>query len=196
MSESSLFLYFCFIGLRMKEIRLHGRGGQGAVTAASILAVAGFADGKYTQAFPAFGVERRGAPVQAFVRIDDKFIRRRDQVYNPDILLVLDSTLFKVVDIIGGLKKGGMVIVNTEKSAKDLGLEGFDVRSVDASKEAFALLGRDIVNTAMLGAFAAFTGLVTKESIYDGIKEQFPEELAKKNIKLVEQVYEKAKSKN
>ena len=180
----------------MKEIRFHGRGGQGAVTAASILAVAGFVDGKYTQAFPTFGVERRGAPVQAFVRIDDKFIRRRDQIYNPDILVVLDSTLFKVGDVKGGLKEGGMIIVNTEKSAKELGLEGYDVRSVDATKEAFAVLSRDIVNTAMLGAFAAFTGLVSRDSIHEGVKEQFPEELAAKNIKLVDQVYEKAKSKN
>jgi pyruvate ferredoxin oxidoreductase gamma subunit len=180
----------------MKEIRLHGRGGQGAVTAASILAVAAFLDGKYTQAFPTFGVERRGAPVQAFVRIDDKFIRRRDQIYNPDILLVLDSTLFKVVDVKGGLKEGGLVIVNTNKTAKDLGLEGLNVKTIDVTKEAFAVLGRDIVNTAILGAFAAYTGEVSKESICEAIKEQFPEELAKKNIKLVEQVYEKAKSNN
>jgi pyruvate ferredoxin oxidoreductase gamma subunit len=180
----------------MKEIRFHGRGGQGAVTAASILAVAGFADGKYTQAFPTFGVERRGAPVQAFVRIDDKFIRRRDQIYNPDILVVLDSTLFKVMDVTSGLKKGGMVIVNTEKSSQALGLQGYDVRTFDATKEAFAVLGRDIVNTAMLGAFAAFTGEVSVKAICGGVKEQFPEELANKNIKLVDQVYEKARSKN
>jgi len=178
----------------MKEIRLHGRGGQGAVTAASILAVAAFLDGKYTQAFPTFGVERRGAPVQAFVRIDDKFIRRRDMIYEPDILMVLDSTLFKVMDVASGLKKGGMVIVNTNKTAKDLGLSAdYDVRTIDVSKEAFEVLGRDIVNTAILGAFAAYTGLVRKESLCEAVKEQFPEELAKKNIKLVEQVYEKAK---
>ena len=176
----------------MKEIRLHGRGGQGAVTAASILAVAGFADGKFTQAFPAFGVERRGAPVTAFVRIDDKFIRRRDQVYNPDILVVLDSSLFKVVDVAGGAKKGSMIIVNTSDAGYKI--EGFDVKTIDATKEAFAVLGRDIVNTAMLGAFAAFTGLVSKDAIHDAIKEQFSGELANKNIKLVDQVYEKAKS--
>lgn len=180
----------------MKEILFYGRGGQGAVTAASILAVAGFADGKFTQAFPAFGVERRGAPVQAFVRIDDKFIRRRDQIYSPDIIVVLDSSLFKVVDVTGGLKKGGMIIVNTEKSAQALGLHGFDVRTFDATKEAFAVLGRDIVNTAMLGAFAAYTGEVSVNALCGGVKEQFSEELAKKNIKLVEQVYEKARSEN
>jgi pyruvate ferredoxin oxidoreductase gamma subunit len=178
----------------MKEIRLHGRGGQGAVTAASILAVAGFADGKFTQAFPTFGVERRGAPVTAFVRIDDKFIRRRDQVYNPDILVVLDSSLFKVVDITGGAKKGAMIIINTTAKPGDYKLPGFDVKCIDATKEAFAILGRDIVNTAMLGAFSAYTGLVSKNAIHDAIKEQFPVELANKNIKLVDQVYEKAKN--
>ncbi|MBN2251612.1 MAG: pyruvate ferredoxin oxidoreductase subunit gamma [Candidatus Altiarchaeota archaeon] len=178
----------------MKEIRLHGRGGQGAVTAASILAVAAFLDGKYTQAFPTFGVERRGAPVQAFVRISDRFIRRRDQIYEPDALLVFDPTLFKVVDVKGGLKEGGMVIINTNKTAKDFGLEGFDVKCLDVTKDAFEVLGRDIVNTAILGAFAAYTGDVTKESICAAVKEQFPPELAEKNIKLVEKVYEKAGS--
>jgi pyruvate ferredoxin oxidoreductase gamma subunit len=178
----------------MKEIRLHGRGGQGAVTAASILAVAGFADGKFTQAFPTFGVERRGAPVTAFVRIDDKFIRRRDQVYNPDILIVLDSSLFKVVDVAGGAKKGAMIIINTTSKPEDFNLPGFDVRCIDATKEAFAVLGRDIVNTAMLGAFSAYTGLVSKNAIHDAIKEQFSGELANKNIKLVDQVYENAKN--
>lgn len=178
----------------MKEIRLHGRGGQGAVTAASILAVAGFAGGKFTQAFPTFGVERRGAPVQAFVRIDDKFIRRRDQIYEPDILVVLDSTLFKVMDVTAGLKKGGMVIINTNKKAEEFGLTGYEVKTLDATKEAFAVLGRDIVNTAMIGAFSGFTGLVTREDIHEAIREQFPKELAEKNIKLVDKVYEDAKS--
>jgi len=166
--------------IRMKEIRLHGRGGQGAVTAASILAVAGFADGKYTQAFPSFGVERRGAPVTAFVRISDSFIRRRDQVYNPDIVVVLDVSLFKVENITGGAKKDAMIIINTSGKPEDFKLEGFDVHCIDATKEAFAVLGRDIVNTAMLGAIAAYTGLVRKEALHDAIKEQFSGELAVK----------------
>lgn len=164
------------------------------MTAASILSVAGFLDGKFTQAFPAFGVERRGAPVQAFVRIDDKFVRRRDQIYSPDILIVLDSTLFKVVNVTAGLKKGGMVIINTNRDAESFNLPDYDVKTIDVTKEAFTVLGRDIVNTAILGAYAAYTGDVSKESIYEAIKEQFSGELANKNIKLVEQVYEKAKS--
>ena len=177
----------------MQEIRFHGRGGQGAVSAASLLAVAGFKDGKFTQAFPTFGVERRGAPVQAFARIDDKFIRRRSQIYKPDILVVLDSTLLRVVDIAGGLNEGGIIVINTEKSAKELGLEGLDVRSVDATKEAFDVLKRDIVNTAMLGAFSAFTGAVSKDSICEAINEHFSGDIAEKNIILVERIYEKVK---
>jgi 2-oxoacid:acceptor oxidoreductase gamma subunit (pyruvate/2-ketoisovalerate family) len=100
----------------MTEIRFHGRGGQGAVTAAMILSVGAFKDGKYTQAFPKFGVERRGAPVEAFTRISDRFIRRKSQVYEPDYIVVLDSTLFGAVDITSGLKKNGLVIVNTNKT--------------------------------------------------------------------------------
>ena len=176
----------------MKEIRFHGRGGQGAVTAASLLAVAAFNDGKYTQAFPTFGVERRGAPVQAFTRISDEFIRRRSEIYEPDILLVLDSTLLGVVDVTSGLKDDGIIIINTEKSPKELGLEGMDVRSVDATTEAFDVLNADIVNTAMLGALSGFTGAVGKDSICDAINSHFRKDIAEKNVTLVNRIYEKA----
>ncbi|MFH0860930.1 MAG: pyruvate ferredoxin oxidoreductase subunit gamma [Candidatus Altiarchaeota archaeon] len=184
----------------MKEIRFHGRGGQGAVTAAYILASAAFLDGKYTQAFPKFGVERRGAPVEAFARISDKFIREKSQVYQPDYIVILDSTLLGPKEsadkgILYGLKEEGTIIINTNKSAEDLGLGGYDVRSVDVSQLAIEVLGRDIVNTAMLGAFAGFTGEVSKESIHEGIKEQFKGSLAEKNITLVDKVYERAKGK-
>ncbi|MCX6694896.1 MAG: 2-oxoacid:acceptor oxidoreductase family protein, partial [Candidatus Altiarchaeota archaeon] len=114
----------------MKEVRFHGRGGQGAVTAAMILSVACFKDGKYTQAFPRFGVERRGAPVEAFTRISDSFIRRKSAVYEPDYIVVLDSTLFGAVNIMDGLKKGGMVIVNTNKTPEQLGLKDFNVKTL------------------------------------------------------------------
>lgn len=181
----------------MKEIRFHGRGGQGAVTAAYILAVAAFLDGKYTQAFPKFGVERRGAPVEAFTRISNKFIRRRSEVYEPDVLVILDSTLLgnskADATIVQGLKEEGIIVINTNKSSKELGLDGYDVRSVDVSQLAIEVLGRDIVNTAMLGAYAAFTEEVTKESLHEGIKEQFKGSLAEKNIKLVNKVYDSAK---
>jgi pyruvate ferredoxin oxidoreductase gamma subunit len=177
----------------MKEIRFHGRGGQGAVTAAMILAVGAFCDGKYTQAFPKFGVERRGAPVQAFVRISDSFIRRKSAVYEPDYLVVLDSTLFEAVDITAGLKKGGTVIVNTSQSPEELGIEDADVKTLDVSNLAMDVLGRDIVNTAMLGAFGGFTGMVSLEGLLNGVDEQFSGALAEKNKKLVTEVYNQAK---
>jgi len=179
----------------MDEIRFHGRGGQGAVTAAMILSVAAFKDGKFTQAFPKFGVERRGAPVQAFTRISDSFIRRKSAVYNPDYLVVLDSTLFGAVDITDGFNPDGMVIVNTNKSADELGLGQYNVRTLDVSKLALEVLGRDIVNTAMLGAFAGFTGMVSIKGLAAGVDEQFSGSLAEKNKNLIEQVYEQAKGK-
>jgi len=179
----------------MKEIRFHGRGGQGAVTAATLLSVAAFHDGKFTQAFPRFGVERRGAPVEAFVRISDSFIRRKSAIYEPDILLVLDPTLFDVVDVTSGLKEGGLVIINTEKSPDSFGIENATVHAVDATSLAFDILKRDIVNTAMLGAFAAFTGEVKPESISEAIKEHFSGTIAEKNVELVEKTYQQATEK-
>ncbi len=177
----------------MQEIRFHGRGGQGAVTAAMILAVGAFKDGKYTQAFPKFGVERRGAPVEAFTRISDSFIRRKSQVYEPDCIVVLDSTLFHAVDVLSGLRKGGMVVVNTNRKPEELGLKGLDARTLDVSKLAIEVLGRDIVNTAMLGAFAGYTGLVSLEGLFKGVEEHFSGSLAEKNKKLLEQVYNQAR---
>ena len=179
----------------MEEIRFHGRGGQGAVTAAMILAVAAFEDGKFTQAFPKFGVERRGAPVEAFTRISDSFIRRKSQVYQPDSIVVLDSTLFGAVDVTSGLKKGGMIIVNTNKTPEQLGLTGLNLKTLDVSKQAIEVLGRDIVNTAMLGAFAGFTGKVGLQGLFKGVDEHFSGSLAEKNKKLLEQVYNQAKGK-
>lgn len=179
----------------MKEIRFHGRGGQGAVTAAMILSVGAFQDGKYTQAFPRFGVERRGAPVEAFTRISDSFIRRKSAVYEPDVIVVLDSTLFSAVDITAGLKESGTVIVNTNKKAEDFGIKNADVKTLDVSQLAMDVLGRDIVNTAMLGAFGGFTGLVSLDGLKKGVDEHFSAGLAEKNKKLVEEVYNQATGK-
>ena len=174
----------------MEEIRFHGRGGQGAVTAAMILSVAAFKDGKYSQAFPKFGVERRGAPVQAFTRISDSFIRRKSAVYNPDVLVVLDSTLFGAVDIIDGFNSDGMIVVNTNKSADELGLSDLNVKTLDVSALALEVLGRDIVNTAMLGAFAGFTGKVSLDGLFKGVDEHFSGSLAEKNKRLIQEVYD------
>jgi pyruvate ferredoxin oxidoreductase gamma subunit len=174
----------------MKEIRFHGRGGQGAVTAADIVSVAAFYDGKYCQAFPFFGVERRGAPVMAFARIDDKFIRQRSQIYEPDYIVVQDATLLDVIDVAQGLKPDGKAIINTEKKTEDLNLKtDAEVFTVNATKIALDVLGVPIVNTAMLGTFAAVTGEVTLDSLKKAINKRFPEKLAVKNVNAVETAY-------
>ena len=171
----------------MHEIRIHGRGGQGAVTAAELIAKAAFYDGKFSQAFPYFGVERRGAPVQAFCRIDDSFIRIRQNVYEPDYVIVLDSTLLEVVDVFDGLKKEGIVIINT---AKKIGKE--NVHCIDATSIALEKLGMPIVNTVMLGAFSKVSGLVSIGSIKKAIKEQFAKkgDIAEKNLQAITSAYE------
>jgi len=174
----------------MIEIRFHGRGGQGAVTAAEILAKAAFEDGKYCQAFPFFGAERKGAPVMAFSRIHDKPIRRRYQVYNPDYVVVLDETLLEAVDIVSGLKEGGKVVINTEE---DLMLDSVEVHTIDATGIALETLGVPIVNTVMLGAFAKVTEEVSLDSIIKITKETFPGKIGEKNATAAEIAYEQVK---
>lgn len=172
----------------MKEIRFHGRGGQGVVTAAEILSVSAFLDGKYSQAFPFFGVERRGAPVTAFSRIDDCFIRLRSQIYEPDYVVVQDASLLDVIDVVEGLKKDGKVIVNSEQ--EELGLEtDAEIYTVNATKIALDVLGVPIVNTSMLGAFAAVTGEVSLKSLKNAVKKRFPEKIATKNCRAVDVTY-------
>jgi pyruvate ferredoxin oxidoreductase gamma subunit len=175
----------------MIEIRFHGRGGQGAVTAAEILAKAAFEDGKYCQAFPFFGVERRGAPVMAFSRIDEKPIRRRYQIYNPDYVVVLDEGLLDVVDVFAGLKEGGKVIINANQDVKVE--NNAEIYSIDATGIALDVLGVPIVNTVMLGAFSGSTGEVSLESIIKIIKKTFPGKIGDKNAKAAEIAYEKVK---
>lgn len=170
----------------MFEIRLHGRGGQGAVTAAEVLAVSSFKDGKYSQAFPKFGPERSGAPVEAYCRIDNKFINLRTQIYNPTHLIVLDKSLINVVDITKGLADEGIIVINSKESMK---IKNFKTLNIDASGIALEILGKNIVNTAMLGAFAKVTGLVSLENIKSTIKERFSGELANKNISAIERAY-------
>lgn len=179
----------------MIEIRFHGRGGQGAVTAANILASAAFREGKYVQAFPFFGVERRGAPVTAFTRIDDKPIRIKTQIYEPDIVVVLDPSLLDTVDVTAGLKEGGTVIINTEKSKEEI-LEKLKKKPaklalVDATGIALEVLGLPITNTAILGAVAKATGLVKLESVQDAIKDTFSGALGEKNAKAAEEAFNK-----
>ena len=173
----------------MIEIRLHGRGGQGAVTASEVLAIAAFKDGKFSQAFPSFGPERTGAPVESYCRIDDVFINMRTHIYEPDFLIVLDPSLLETVDITKGLKKSGTIIINSEKKPEF----NYKVFYVNASKIAMDILGRPIVNTAMLGAFAKATGIVTMQSIESALKERFPGPLAEKNIAAVKRAYDETK---
>jgi len=175
----------------MIEIRFHGRGGQGAVTAAEILAKAAFEDEKYCQAFPFFGVERRGAPVMAFTRIDDKFIQIRYQVQNPDYVIVFDDGLLDVVDVFSGIKNGGKVIINTNKKEKLEKYKDKEVYSIDATSIALKNLGVPIVNTIMLGSYAKKNSEVSLNSIIKVIKETFPGKLGDKNAKAATIAYEK-----
>ena len=171
----------------MIEIRFHGRGGQGSVTAAEVLAKAAFKDGNYVQSFPFFGVERRGAPVMAFTRIDEKPIDLRYQIYNPDYVLVLDEGLLNVVDVFSGIKNNTEIIINTQNFK---GTSEHVVHSIDATGIALDLLGRNIVNTIILGYFAKKTEIVSIESLIDVIKETFPSKIGELNAEATKKAYE------
>ncbi len=168
------------------EIRFHGRGGQGAVTAAAILARAAGFDDKYAQGFPAFGVERRGAPVKAFCRISDKPINTRSQIYNPDIVVVLDQSLMHLPEIADGLKPGSVVIVNGKTSKTELKQKTY---FFDATNLALKILGKDIVNTAMLGVLSKRTKLVGLDSILKAVGENFSGKILEMNTQLVKEAY-------
>ncbi len=156
------------------EIRIHGRGGQGAVTSSQVLAIAAFHSGKQSQAFPNFGVERTGAPVESYVRIDDKPINLRQHVYDPDYVIVLDSSLIDAVDVTNGLQPNGVVIVNTDKRTEQLRkLSGFKVHSINITKIALDVIGKPFVNIAALGAFCKLSGLVSLEALDKAIDELF-----------------------
>jgi 2-oxoacid:acceptor oxidoreductase gamma subunit (pyruvate/2-ketoisovalerate family) len=162
----------------MREIRFHGRGGQGAVIASNILANAAFLEGKDVQAFPYFGVERRGAPVTAFVRLDDRPIRIKFFIYEPNYVIVLDESLLKAVDVTAGLQDPGIVVVNSNRTPEAMGMEGYKIATVDATDIALAHgLGSrvaPIVNTIMLGAFVTATGEMRLESVLESIPGQVP----------------------
>jgi len=183
----------------MYEVRFHGRGGQGAVTAANILAVAAFKAGKYTQSFPFFGVERRGAPVMAFTRIDSNRIRMKSQVYEPDAVIVLDPSLIDVVEVTSGLKKDGFILINTKKKASEYSFD-VPVATVDATDIAIEHgLGSKtapIVNTSILGAYAKATevlkaeGFVAIEHVLKAVEEKAPVK-TEENVKATEEAYHK-----
>jgi 2-oxoacid:acceptor oxidoreductase gamma subunit (pyruvate/2-ketoisovalerate family) len=181
----------------MKEIVFHGRGGQGAVAGADILADAAMREGKYSQSFPTFGPERRGAPVRAFTRIDDKPIRVRCQIYEPDYVIVLDATISKVQNLAGDLKPNGAVIINTPLSAQQVADQKIvtkgKIYTIDASSIAERIFGSPILNTVVLGAFSAATGEVKLKSLFEAIEDRFPKAVAEKNIRAMEEAYENVK---
>ncbi len=178
----------------MLEIRLHGRGGQGVVTAAELIAIAAFKDGFESQAFPNFGVERRGAPIQAYTRISKEKIRLRSQIYEPDFLIIQDDTLFGVVDLFKGVKKETKVVINSSKKLNEIFSNKLPLKKenffiVDATKIALDILGKPIINTVMLGAFAQFSGLIKVKSIKDALREKFSGEILNKNIQATEYAF-------
>ena len=186
------------------DIRWHGRAGQGAVTAAKTLAeLISQEEGIYAQGFAVYGAEKRGAPVVAFTRVDEKPIRDHSEYMEPDIVLLLDPTLLGLVDVKEGLKKTGKVIVNTafskEEVIKELGLEGYEVYVVDANRISKETLGKAIPNTPMIGALSKVTGLFTKEEVANGVVEllketgKFPEKVIEGNKKAIEIAYEEVK---
>ena len=178
---------------QLVEIRWHGRGGQGAVTSAELLAQAAINEGKYAQAFPSFGPERRGAPVLAFVRIDSKQpIRVRAEITQPDIVVVLDPGLLRIVNVTSGLKNDGMVVINTSKQAEQIRQEfsiNWSLATIDATKVARELLGVPIVNTTMIGALLRASGVVKLESLFEPLKHRFGR-LAERNVNAMKRAYE------
>ncbi len=176
----------------MIEIRFHGRGGQGAVTSAELLALAAIGEGKYAQAFPSFGPERRGAPVVAFCRIDDHRIRIRANIYEPDLVVVLDASLLRIVNVAAGLKPKGILITTSpdppEKVREDLKINN-PIAVVDAVKIAREVLGLPITNTTMLGSLVRASGLVHKESFISPLKERFGR-IAEKNLLAFDRAYQ------
>jgi 2-oxoacid:acceptor oxidoreductase gamma subunit (pyruvate/2-ketoisovalerate family) len=179
----------------LKEIRIHGRGGQGAVTAAQLLAHAAHLEGRHVQAFPYFGAERRGAPVKAFVRISDVPILLHSQVYNPDYVVVLDPRLHEMVDVAEGLKKDGVIVLNTTKKPDEIKLGSWRIAAVDATGIALELgllvAGQPVVNAPMVGAFARATEEVRLESVLEAIKEIWRGSVGEKNAKAAELAFER-----
>lgn len=187
----------------MIEIRIHGRGGQGSVTMAELIAAAVFYSGKLSQSFPNFGVERRGAPVEAYARIDDKFIRLRSQIYEPDYIIIQDDSLIGVVDpikssafggsapsaqfngvnVFSGAKKGTIVLINTKKPMAEFKApSGVAIKTIAATDLATETIGKPIFNTVLVGAFAGLSGLVSFKAVAKAIRERFEGETGEKNV--------------
>lgn len=181
----------------MFQVRIHGRGGQGVVTGAEMLSMTAFYEGRHAQAFPSFGSERTGAPVVAFCRIDDREIRLREPIIEPDCLIVQDATLFRVVDVFAGLRGDGYLVVNTNKTFDELHIRGAADRLpkgraviVPATEYALKHVGRPVPNAALLGAFAALTQFVHFDSVKRAIEEAFPGKVGAANIAAAVEAYD------
>ena len=181
----------------MLQIRIHGRGGQGVVTAAEMLSIAAFEQGRHAQAFPSFGSERMGAPVVAFCRIDDAEIRLREPVLAPDVLIVQDPTLLHQVDLFQGLHAEGYVLINSQRNFHDLGLADIEQRyrherlaTVPATEIALRHLGRPLPNAVLLGGFAALSGLITLDAVGHAIRAKFAGKVAEANVAAAAEAYD------
>jgi pyruvate ferredoxin oxidoreductase gamma subunit len=182
----------------MFQIRIHGRGGQGVVSAAEMLSVAAFLEGKYAQAVPSFGSERMGAPVLSFCRINDKEIRLREPVLQPDALIVQDPTLFSAIDVFNGLLPGGYLLINTARTVESLGiteaikdLPPLHVCCVPATELALKYVNRPVPNAALLGAMAAITGIIRLEAVLQAISGKFPGPVGEANCAAAKAAYER-----
>ncbi len=180
--------------MTMIEIRWHGRGGQGAVTASEVIASASIMEGKYALAFPEFGAERRGAPVRAYTRVTDTPLIPRTPIERPDVVVILDRSLIKR-EYVEGLKEGGLVVANTPAKPRDLlgklGLnEGYRAATVDATSIALKWLKANIVNTAILGALVRSTGVVKLDTVLEVIRSRFHGKVAEANAMAVKEAYE------
>ena len=171
----------------MKEIRIHGRGGQGAVLAARMLASAFVAEGKYVASFPMYGFERRGAPVVAFTRVDDKPIREKTQIYTPDCMVVIDPGLMKIPELFSGLKPEGVLILNSPSPLKAKPNDNLKIGGViNATQIAVDEIGRDIPNTCLLGAFAAATGWLNLQSVLSCLGDYLSGDILQRNLRSAE----------
>ncbi len=170
--------------MTVHRVRFHARGGQGAVTAAKVIAPALYREGRNVQAVPAFGVERRGAPVHAYVKYTDdvdELIPTRTYVHEPDYVLCLDETLLETEDVTDGLQPGGAVVVNTSGGPEDIDVDADRIATVDAGRIAQEAIGSTIVNTVALGSFAAVSEDVTIENVIAAIEERFPDDIQERN---------------
>lgn len=186
----------------MVEVRIHGRGGQGVVTASDLIAIAAFEEGRHAQAFPSFGSERTGAPVVAYCRISDSPIRTREPVLSPDLVVVQDRTLLPTLNVFSGLTENGYVLINSSKRSADLGLSDLQARqpaghfmTIPATDIAREHTGRTVPNAVLLGGVAALTGLYRMESVSHAIMNRFPGKVGERNVAAAQAAYDLVMSK-